>query len=266
MRNMLRLLQDIGALVVAVLVVLALFVWIASLSSAYQSCENQEAQQQAAEQIKEHQGAIHVVGAIYRCTGQFVDANHGPITGVATILIAAFTATIWLINRTQLRHTQRIERAYISCGGFGEFLPEIITDANGQPVIGPNGQPAHRLRFTGAFHVAVNNHGKTPGETFRFAIEFRDAGAVLPEEPEYRNFIHHHNWIGPGTQSRGLFPVTPPPNLRNPMIVYGRVFFRDVFSRTEHWSGFYQDFDRNTGMSQSIPPPSRAYTDWDHDD
>jgi hypothetical protein len=180
------------------------------------------------------------------------------ITALATGAIAWFTAIIWTINKKQLQHAHRVERAYISCGGFGEFVSQVLT--------GPMGHPIQGRRFTGSFQVQVNNHGKTPGETFRFAIEFRDLGAVLPTEPVYSNFIYHHNWIGPGTQSRPLFPVPPPAGLRNPMIVYGRVWFRDIFSETEHSSGFYQDFNRETGDSQAILPPSRAYTDWDHDD
>jgi hypothetical protein len=180
------------------------------------------------------------------------------ITALATGVIALFTAIIWTINRKQLRHAHRVERAYISCGGFGEFTPQIITSHTSHPIQG--------RRFTGAFQLQVNNHGKTPGETFRFAIEFRDADVVLPTEPTYGNIIHHHNWIGPGTQSRSLLSVNPPANLRNPMIVYGRVWFRDIFSRTEHWSSFFQSFNRETGDSQSILPPTRAYTDWDHDD
>jgi hypothetical protein len=180
------------------------------------------------------------------------------ITALATGAIAWFTAIIWAINRKQLEHAHRVERAYISCGGYGEFVSQIIT--------GPMGHPIQGRRVTGAFQVQVNNHGKTPGETFRFAIEFRDADATLPAEPVYSNFTHHHNWIGPGTQSRSIFTVAPPTNLRNPMIVYGRVWFRDIFSRTEHWSSFFQNFNRETGDSQSIQPPSRAYTDWDHDD
>jgi hypothetical protein len=180
------------------------------------------------------------------------------VTALATTAIAWFTLTIRDINRSELEHSHRVERAYISCGGFGEFVSNIITTSTGHPIQGRG--------FTGAFQVHVNNHGKTPGETFRFAIEFRDANAILPTEPVYGNFIRHHNWIGPGTQSRPLFSVPPPENLRNPMVVYGRVWYRDIFSKTEHWSSFFQSFDGETGESQSIAPPSRAYTDWDHDD
>jgi hypothetical protein len=191
------------------------------------------------------------------CFGTFLFEGRDAVTAVATAFIALFTLTLWLTNRNQLRHAHRVERAYISCGGAGEVRPQIITT--------PTGHPIQRAQVTGAFQVQVNNHGKTPGETFRFAIEFCNADAVLPEEPVYSNFIHHHNWIGPGTQSRSLFPVSPPANLRNPMIVYGRVWFQDIFSRTEHWSSFFQSFNRETGDSQSIPPRSCAYTDWDHD-
>jgi hypothetical protein len=184
--------------------------------------------------------------------------NSATITAAATGVIAWFTATIWQVNRNQLSHAHRVERAYISCGGYGEFATHIITSPTGHPIPGRH--------FTGDFQVHVNNHGKTTVEIFRFAIEFRDENDIFPTEPVYTNFIPHHNWIGPGTQSRPLFPVALPANLRNPIIVYGRVWFRDIFSQTEHWSSFFQSFDRDTGASDSIPPPFRSYTDWDHDD
>jgi hypothetical protein len=238
-------------------------VYTAVSSSSFQMCVGERyghiANQQSEKGSPEFSNHPLGIGKINTsCLGIFLYESRDAVTAVATAFIALFTLTLWLTSRNQLRHAHRVERAYISCGGFGEFVPQIITGTMGHPIQG--------RRFTGAFQVQVNNHGKTPGETFRFAIEFRNADAVFPAEPIYSNFIHHHNWIGPGTQSRSLFPVEPPANLRNPMIVYGRVWFRDIFSQTEHWSSFFQSFNRETGDSHSIPPPARAYTDWDHND
>ncbi len=180
--------------------------------------------------------------------------GHNWVTALGTVAIAYFTLTIRNINKSQLSHANRVERAYISGGGFGERTAQIVTT--------PTGHPVQRLQVTGAFQVQINNHGKTTGEVFRVAIEFRNADATLPEEPIYENFIPHHNWIGPGTQSRPLFAIPPPAEMRNPMIVYGRFYYRDIFSPTEHSSGFFQDFNRETGDSRSIVPPSRRYTEW----
>jgi hypothetical protein len=49
--------------------------------------------------------------------------------------------------------------------------------------------------------------------------------------------------------------------LADQMVVYGRVYYRDIFN-AEHSSGFFQNFNRRTGDSQSIVPPSDAYLKW----
>src|SRR5580692_4102128 len=55
-----------------------------------------------------------------RYVGWFLDASSAVITTLATTVIGGFTATIWLVNRSQLRHSHQIERAYISGGGIPE--------------------------------------------------------------------------------------------------------------------------------------------------
>ena len=261
-QRMLEILKRIWPWVLIALACLWL-VYTAALSSSFQTCVSEKYLQQSNHQSEKKSpdfvSRAFVVSRVNTdCLGTFLYESREAVTAVATAFIALFTLTLWLTSRTQLRHAHRVERAYISCGGAGVVVPQVSTT--------PTGHPIQRFRATGDFQVQINNHGKTPGETFRFAIEFRDLDAALPSEPVYSNFTHHHNWIGPGTQSRSIFTVAPPANLRNPMIVYGRVWFRDIFSRTEHWSSFFQNFNRETGDSQSIPPPSRAYTDWDHDD
>jgi hypothetical protein len=157
-------------------------------------------------------------------------------------------------------------RAYISGGG----VPEVrITDLGHQTIEGVmGGSMTKHLGFarvpTGSFQVHVNNHGRTPGEMIEVAIQFCNADAV-PAEPIYDNRIPHHNWIGPGTQSRPILSVPIPTEYSDP-IVYGRFFYHDIFSDKVRWSGFFQNINRETGESQSIPPPSRAYTDWDQDE
>jgi hypothetical protein len=158
------------------------------------------------------------------------------------------------VAEDQIAHSHQVERAYISCGGWGK--PVRVQQ--------PDGTISNVM--TGQFEVQINNHGKTPGQIRRIAIEFCKAGAApsvpVYELPEYNQFIAHDNWIGPGTQSRDLFPRKPSPDLPDQMIVYGRVYYRDIFSDDEHSSGFFQDFDRQTGDSESIVPPSDVYLKW----
>jgi hypothetical protein len=46
--------------------------------------------------------------------GKLLDASAAAITAIATGVIAYFTWTIWNINRNQLEHNQRVERAHVS--------------------------------------------------------------------------------------------------------------------------------------------------------
>jgi hypothetical protein len=188
--------------------------------------------------------------------GHVIKANDAVITALATAAIAIFTWTIWRVNRNELAHSHQVERAYISGGGAPEMRAE------GRPMGSlTTGKIIHIPVPTGRFTVHINNQGKTAGEIFEIAVEFCNAGAV-PAKPVYNNRIHHHNWIGPGTQSRSLFSVPIPTDLTN-LIVYGRFYYRDIFSDTMHSSGFIQDIDLRAGQSQSVAPPSRAYTEWD---
>jgi hypothetical protein len=179
------------------------------------------------------------------------------VTAISTAFIAIFTATIWGINRAQLRHSHQVERAYISGGGVPQT--EVITTQSSFGSSVPGGlrfivPPVRRL--TGNFDLHVNNYGKTPGELLRYGIGFSDTGA-LPQHPIYTwNFFR--DWIAPGVGSRTLVSIPIPQGLSDPA-VYGRFLYRDIFGKC-HSSGFTLRL-RSDGLSESISSPSREYTD-----
>jgi hypothetical protein len=78
----------------------------------------------------------------------FASLDSNWITAIATAVSALFAFTIFLVNWRQLRHTRKVERAYISGGG-----PLDANDLN-------------KFLFT------VNNYGKTPGILTEYAVEF----------------------------------------------------------------------------------------------
>src|SRR4051794_11264854 len=67
---------------------------------------------------------------------KFLDAISPAITAIATAVIALFTATIWVINRSQLAHGRRVDRAYVN-GGWWRYID-------------------------GKLYANINNDGKTP--------------------------------------------------------------------------------------------------------
>ena len=103
-----------------------------------------------------------------------LDVISALITAVATGVIAWFTRTIWLINRSQLTHSHQVERAYISVSGF----PDVETlNLGTQTVPGTTGGVATidlgaRRTPTGNFQITLTNNGKTPGETLPTRVRF----------------------------------------------------------------------------------------------
>jgi len=164
------------------------------------------------------------------------------ITAISTAVIAVFTFTLWRVSRSQLKHSHKTERAYISGGGVParrlEYIPAAVN-------------PVQRSVLTGDFEFHINNHGKTPGELLLIAIEFCDA-ANIPAKPTY-NPEHFHDWIGPGTQSRPM-RWKPIPKDRPATAVYGRIYYRDIFGKN-HSSGFIQSIGGDGSSKPLFAPP-----------
>src|SRR5207248_2719559 len=88
--------------------------------------------------------------------------GHEWVTAIATAVIAAFTATIFAINRKQLKHSQHVERAYISGGGALEMEEIDLGTETIQDVTGTvTRHKGIQRKPTGNFVLCVNNYGKT---------------------------------------------------------------------------------------------------------
>jgi len=153
--------------------------------------------------------------------GKFLDAMSPAVTAIATGVIAWFTATIWTINRSQLKHGRQIERAYISGGGGYR-----IDTSSGAPIVD-----------TTRFILTVQNYGKTQGTVTAYAVFVVDR-ANLPPQPGYLTpgfvptpFSGIYQLGGP-TLPITQTVVSPGPN----PIAYGRLWYRDIFGGTHHFS------------------------------
>src|SRR6516164_8116887 len=124
---------------------------------------------------------------------------NGAVTAIATVFIATFTATIWYVNRRQLKHAREVERAYLSGGG-----PNRYQD--------------------GARHFVLTheNTGKPPAIFKDYSVFLCDRSS-LPAEPEYldprHTLIPYVARIPPDHKPREITSRAVP-NVPNP-IAYG---------------------------------------------
>jgi hypothetical protein len=98
---------------------------------------------------------------------KFLDAISPAVTAIATVLIALFTATIWGINRSQLAHGRRVDRAYVN-GGWGRHID-------------------------GKLYANINNDGKTPATVHHMVLAILPL-AGLPSTPPAlpRTFVNYN--------------------------------------------------------------------------
>ncbi len=96
---------------ITIVVAVGLIVWVIGSSQSFQDCMN-ECKNQTSEQAFQ-KGPTNLFVALIRginlgtrCIGAFIDKNYAAITALATIVIAAFTGTLWLSTITQARITE----------------------------------------------------------------------------------------------------------------------------------------------------------------
>jgi len=76
--------------------------------------------------------SISILITNIRCTGDFIDANATSITALATIIIAAFTGTLWIATSRQAQLTRDAfiadKRAFVFASGIQPFYePDVAT-------------------------------------------------------------------------------------------------------------------------------------------
>jgi hypothetical protein len=166
------MLRSAAVFIVAIIVLLVAFYFAErSFSPAFQTC------------VEKHQAAnsnriaedditgrwISLVEHSIRCSGEFVEANSAAITALAAILVAAFTASLWIATGRQAKLTRQAvmagKRAFVFPTGV-VALPE----SNAQ---------------TGSFHwrlvPAWENSGETPTRNLRIYADCILTNVPLPE-------------------------------------------------------------------------------------
>jgi hypothetical protein len=184
-----------------------------------------------------HEQSIHdgTALAYLRCSAKFVSKYNGALSAIAGIAVACLTVTLWLVNASQLRHDQQVDRAYVSGGG-------------------PDNWPG------GPFVLTINNYGGTPATLVELALECCELNAI-PPRPKYLD--DDYKWI---RHPRGVYPPGAKgwevgrlsyAGFREP-VVYGRFRYEDIWKKPHHYS-FILTLAPGTFLPSNISP---AYTDW----
>lgn len=102
--------------------------------------------------------------------GTIIQQYNGAITALATIFIGAFTMTIWKINRDQLRHGRRVERAYVK---MSHRTPGVMFSSGFTKV---------------EVEIEVRNHGRTPARVTDALLSSMivPKGRRVPDRPIYK--------------------------------------------------------------------------------
>jgi hypothetical protein len=115
-----RMLKQCALFAAAVLVCLAGFVAIERvLSASFQHCIN------IVNGDSSGLGLSVIAGTYVRCSGGFIHDNTSEITALATLIIAAFTGTLWIATTRQAQLTKEAliadKRAFVFANDVSSF-------------------------------------------------------------------------------------------------------------------------------------------------
>jgi hypothetical protein len=162
-------------------------------SPSFKQCIASHQGQESGGTSKENpSGFASAVSVHIECTGDFVDKNNGAITALATIIIAAFTATLWRATTAQGKLAREAfiadKRAFVFAAGIA-------------PLYEPDPATGH---FNWRIGVSWQNSGDTATRRLRFYVDGLLTNA--PITPTYDlNYIDPKVPPGPGM----LGPKTP---------------------------------------------------------
>jgi hypothetical protein len=174
------------------------------------------------------------VDSYVRCTGRFVKTYEAAITALATIIIAAFTGTLWVATSRQAELTREAliadKRAFVFATGFNGFWERS-----------PTGQ------YNWRFRPVWQNSGDTPTKDMRMHTSCELRNTPLPRDFDFdRAATQTGTGLLPprATNMGGLAPMPPmaaitPQNLldvqqgRQFLYLWGWVRYFDVFPNTK---------------------------------
>jgi hypothetical protein len=232
--------------VVILLICLSLFALIGSeFSSSFQACLGLE--------------APNPFKAYPRCMGSFVQENNSAITALGTLVIAAFTGTLWIATNQQARLAKETfvasRRAFVIVPGFAQLWEQD--------------QASNQYHWR--FRSVLRNSGDTPTQNMRMYVECEVRNSLLPTGYPfaYRAQDMAGGTIPPRLELQGgLAPihgaaVTPQDILdaqaaRKFIYLWGVVQYNDVFPRTRRHATKYCFLITPTGNPTTFVPNTQG--------
>ncbi len=140
-----------------------------SFSPTFQECVHAEQKAEYQQSAKIQPPSLRAMASRYiPCTGTFVDAHGSGITALATIIIAAFTGTLWVATSRQALLTREAliadKRAFVFAPGFTQEYE--LDSATG--------------RYSWRFRPVWRNSGNTPTKNMRQYATCEIRNSVLP--------------------------------------------------------------------------------------
>ena len=181
------MIRNVASFLTVFIVLVGMFVFIErTFSTTFQQCvaKNSSAPQSSAFGV--------TVDSYVRCTGEFIDDNGEAITALATIVIAAFTFTLWVATSRQGQLTKEAliadKRAFVFATGIN---PQW--EAN-----------AATGKFDWRIRVTWKNSGDTPTRRMRLHTDCELRNSPLPNNFTFVESIPPGTGLlGPGADSMG---------------------------------------------------------------
>jgi hypothetical protein len=193
------MLKQVGLIVATVAVLVAVFVFGArSFSPTFQQCIQTHDTTKESRAAEENPSRFGMTISIYiRCSGEFFDDHEGSIAALATIIIAAFTGTLWFATNKHAELARETfvadKRAFVFTDNFRPFWEQI-----------PGGG------YNWRFRPIWKNSGDTPTSRMRLysACELRNT--PLPKGFDFNQaVVPGTGLLGP--KSEGFGGITPLP-------------------------------------------------------
>jgi hypothetical protein len=203
------MLRSAAVFIVAIIVLLAAFYFAErSFSPVFQACVEKL---QAADSNRIPEGDftgrwVSLAEHSIRCSGEFVETNSAAITALAAILVAAFTATLWIATGRQANLTRQAvmagKRAFVFPTGV-VALPESNAKSGS---------------FDWRLVPAWENSGETPTRNLRIYTDCILTNVPLPENFSFSQIDPEEPpavaMLGPKANSKGgIAPHTTSPAL-----------------------------------------------------
>jgi hypothetical protein len=260
-----------GVVATILVIVVALVAFERSFSPSFKSCIAQQSEQNRSDTSKENPSGLFASATRYvECTGDFIDKNNGAITSIATIVIAAFTATLW---RATTRQSDLTREALIA-----DKRPFAFPDAINSYWEDSTSHPGH---YDWRFRPVWQNSGDTAPKNLAIQSNCELRNTPLPMDyPFTSNVATGGGILGPKMRApAGLAPAMPNPAIspqdivdveqgRKFLYLWGWAKYEDGFPQTPiHLTHFcWQIFPKGKPF-EFVPgkiPPAEGSLGFDH--